>query len=179
MLHSSVLAILAMGLSQVAWADDNGRCFNLETVGANPGDFDSSYDNGQTIFVGLGSATMNFITVINLSNGSFAVTDFDGTDGTASLSLPDPVSTGLTADGHNIPVVDHAGGILVCGFDANANRHCSPVNVGADLLAITTMINGTEQVVPLFDNRLSGYFWAFFSKDYWHKHIQLCTAPGL
>src|SRR5579885_2688434 len=66
-----------------------GGCFNLEVIAAEPGTVATNDDDGSSLYT-----DENGVTVVSLSDGSFAVTDFDGTDGSASFSLPAPDPTG-------------------------------------------------------------------------------------
>ena len=78
----------------------SGAHYTLNVIGvpkSKSADFDGG--NGHRIFVGLGRTGAAANTRINLSVGDFAVTDANGTDGTAAFQLPnpDPDGDGTTA----------------------------------------------------------------------------------
>jgi hypothetical protein len=78
----------------------SGAHYNLNIIGV-PKDKNPNFDggSGRRIFVDLGKTGVVANTRINLIEGDFAVTDANGTDGTAEFHLPnpDPDGDGTTA----------------------------------------------------------------------------------
>lgn len=67
----------------------SGAHYNLNIIGvSNPKTADMSNSNGHVIFVALGGRDNTVRTKIILTEGDFAVTDKNGTDGTAGFQLP-------------------------------------------------------------------------------------------
>ena len=91
---SLALAVTFLTLSAVsAFAGNgapNGAHYNLNIIGvSNPKTADMSNSNGHVIFVALGGKDDGTVrTKIILTEGPFAVTDKNGTDGEAGFQLP-------------------------------------------------------------------------------------------
>ncbi len=66
----------------------SGSHYNLNIIGVSNAKNQNMDGSGNVIFVALGSSDTKATTKILLSPGDFAVLDKNGTDGTASFSLP-------------------------------------------------------------------------------------------
>ena len=180
----SALAIVMSMIPTVAGAGagndaPSGAHYNLNIIGVSKDKTaDMTGNNGHRIFVPLtGNAK------IMLTEGEFGVLDANGTDGTASFSLPnpDPENDGITTYSVYARAVGKPGGsstMTTCATDPITGEEvCSlealvsvrttgkPTfkNVSKELLYIYADIDGdgiTERY-PLFDDRLEDYFWNY------------------
>lgn len=156
----------------------SGAHFNLNIIGV-PKDksADMNGGDGRRIFVDLIGKT-----TINLSQGSFAVLDANGTDGTAAFQLPnpDPDNDGTTAYSVYARALGKPGGsstTTTCFTDAAGETYCSIYsmvlvrergkqsfsNVSQQLLYVYADTDGDGKVerYPLFSDALSSYFWSY------------------
>ena len=157
----------------------SGPHFNLNLIGVPKGKSASlTGGDGRRIFMPLEGRAR-----INLSEGEFAVLDANGTDGTAAFQLPnpDPDGDGVTSYKVFARALGKPGGqarITTCATDATTGELvCSTdstllvrtkgkqtfADVTKQLLFITADIDGDGDLdtVPLFDDRLQGFFWDF------------------
>jgi len=158
----------------------SGAHYTLNLIGV-PRDksADMTGNNGRRIFVKLEGNTK-----IMLSEGAdFAVTDANGTDGSASFELPnpDPDNDGVTVysvfaralgtpggNGNlNTCATDPTTGDVICSVESltlERKRGRSLFdNVSRELLYIYYDLDGDGNVerFPLFDDALEGYFWDY------------------
>lgn len=169
-----------------------GGCYDLELIAQKTKDVSSNDNNGHRIFL-----LMNGNTKILLSEGDFGVLDYNGTDGSASFSLPnpDPTNSGETPYSVYIRLVGRPGSKIdmdTCASDATGNLFCSAEtismtriigksnfeNVSKELLYIYADINGDGVIdrVPLFSSALQDYFWSVDSSGRTHAQLRFC--PG-
>ena len=156
-----------------------GAHYNLNLIGVpKTKTADMSGNEGHRIFVALEGRTR-----ILLSMGEFGVGDANGTDGTASFSLPspDPDNNGVTEYSVFARALGKPGGsgsITTCATDpVTLEEWCSIYstvlvrdrgketfeNVSRELLFVYYDLDGdgTVERVPLFDDRLQDYFWQY------------------
>ena len=122
-------------------------------------------------------------TKILLTEGDFAVLDKNGTDGQASFQLPnpDPDGDGTTtfsvfaralgkpggSSTTTTCATDPATGEVVCSLFSSvlvrSSGKQSFTNVSKELLFVFADVNGDGTVdrVPLFDSRLTDFFWQY------------------
>jgi hypothetical protein len=158
----------------------SGAHYSLNIIGVPKNKkADMTGDNGHRIFVPLWGSPK-----ILLSEGpDFGVIDANGTDGTAAFQMPnpDPDGDGTTVYTVFARALGTPGGkslTTTCAIDpVDGSEVCSVItltlerttgkssfqNVSKYLLYIYADINddGVMERVPLFDNRLSGYFWEY------------------
>jgi hypothetical protein len=157
----------------------SGAHFDLNIIGVPKGkSADLSGNNGRRIFMPLEGRAR-----INLSEGSFAVLDANGTDGTAAFQLPNPDPDGDGVTSYKVfaralgkpggqarittCTTDPTTGELVCSTDSTLLVRTKGKQTFSDvtkqLLFITADIDGDGDLdtVPLFDDRLQGFFWDF------------------
>lgn len=168
----------------------SGAHYNLNIIGmSKEKNVNMDGDGGNTIFVALGTRDASVRTRIMLeqsaSAGEFAVLDKNGTDGTASFSLPAPGTytiwaralakpggsatmttcatdvTGTVADGD---ICSTENEVFVRGTAKSSfkNVTTSLTTIELDPLAFpdaVTACGGTT--VDLFDPCLDGYFWQY------------------
>lgn len=157
----------------------SGSHYQINIIGVPKGkSADMTGNKGARIFVSL-----NGNTKILLSQGSFAVLDANGTDGTAKFQLPnpDPDNDGITnytvfARPLGTPggtsttttcATDTLVGKIVCSSASyvavRSTGKSSFTNVSNQLLYIYTDLNGdgVDERYPLFDERLRDYFWQY------------------
>ena len=156
-----------------------GPHYNLNLIGVpKTKTADMSGNEGHRIFI-----TLEGRTRILLTQGEFNVIDANGTDGTASFSLPnpDPDNNGITEYSVFARVLGKPGGsgsISTCATDpVSGEEWCSIYsmvmvrdkgkqtfeNYSRELLYVFVDLNGdgTVERVPLFDDRLQDYFWQY------------------
>ena len=161
----------------------SGAHYNLNIIGV-PKDksADFSGGNGGRIFVDLVGSTK-----INLTEGSFAVLDANGTDGTAAFQLPNPDDgSGQLAYSVWVRALGKPGGkasMTSCFTElstattwcnsgdlvVNLNRVAGGqkfVDVSKQLLQVCADVNSdptitTLQLVPLFSTLGTDYFWQY------------------
>ncbi|HEY8270433.1 MAG TPA: hypothetical protein VIG33_06050 [Pseudobdellovibrionaceae bacterium] len=195
---SSRLVMAAMGIlanhSALAAGGGNtgGNCYNMQIIAHKSKTADMTGTNGRALFIAL-----NTRTKILLQEGPFNIIDRNGTDGQASFSLPapDPTNSGKTAYSVYMRLVGkpHSGiNMATCGTDALGETYCSGdqvnmsriagsskfLNVSQQLLYIYADINadGIVERVPLFDGRLSEYFWQVDSMGRLHAQVRFCPV---
>jgi hypothetical protein len=157
----------------------SGAHYNLNIIGVpREKTADMTNNSGHRIFVAL---TGN--TKILLYEGEYAVLDANGTDGQAAFQLPnpDPDGDGTTVYSVFARALGQPGGSSItttCATDpATLEEVCSVVsleltrstgksifkNVSRYLLYIYADLDGDGDLerVPLFDDRLEGYFWDY------------------
>jgi hypothetical protein len=187
-------AVFIGGLSGTveAQAMNWGGCYNLEIIAQKTKSVSSTDNNGHRIFIAMGGKTK-----ILLQEGSFAVIDYNGTDGTASFSLPnpDPTNSGTTAYSVFARMVGKPSSTLsmqTCAYDSTGNLYCSQdvlsmsriagsskfQNVSQDLLYVYADINGDGVIdrVPLFSDSLQDYFWNVDSTGRAHAQLRFCPV---
>jgi hypothetical protein len=185
--------VLAAGLvldSSSAYAINWGGCYDLEIIAQATKNVSSNENNGHRIFILMGGNTK-----ILLQEGAFGVIDYNGTDGIASFSLPnpDPTNSGTSTYSVFARLVGKPGStvdITTCATDTLGNVYCSQqsmnmsriagtskfLNVTADLLYIYADINGVITRVPLFSSLLQNYYWSVDSTGRAHAQLRFC--PG-
>jgi hypothetical protein len=169
-----------------------GGCYNLEIIAQKSKTVDLTGTSGHSLFIGL-----NTQTKILLQEGPFNVIDRNGTDGSASFSLPapDPTNSGTTAYSVFMRLVGKPNSSLnlaTCGTDSTGATYCSQdtvnmsriagsskfLNVSQQLLYIYADINGDGIVdrVPLFDSSLTSYYWQVDSLGRLHAQARFCPV---
>lgn len=185
-------ALLVAGSSQAfaGAGSTGGGCYNLQIIAMKSKTADMTGTNGHSLFV-----LMNGNTKILLKEGAFNVIDRNGTDGSASFSLPnpDPTNSGSTAYSVMARLVGKPGSSLdmkTCAYDALGSLYCSSqalsmkriagtskfVNVSQQLLYIYADIDGdgVTDRLPLFDSDLQDYFWDVDSTGKMHAQLRFC-----
>lgn len=173
-----------------------GGCYNLQIIAQKTKTADMTGSNGHSLFVLLGRDG-KASTQIGLKEGAFQVLDRNGTDGKATFQLPnpDPTNSGITAYSVFMRLVGKPGSKLdmsTCGVDELGTTYCSAdvismerisgtsrfQNVSNELLYIYADIDGDGDVdrVPLFDSRLSEYFWQVDSQGKMHAQVRFCPV---
>jgi hypothetical protein len=190
------MALLLAALSQTAWAggagNTGGGCYNMEIIAQKSKTVDLTGTNGHSLFI-----TMNGNTKILLQEGSFNIIDRNGTDGTASFSLPnpDPTNSGTSQYSVFARLVGKPNSSInmnTCASDATGTVYCSQQslsmnriagsskfeNVTSDLLYIYADINGDGIIdrVPLFSSQLQDYFWNVDSTGRLHAQLRFCPV---
>jgi hypothetical protein len=163
----------------------SGGHYSLNIIGV-PRDktaTDMTGNNGHRIFVLLTGSTKIMLSQDSPESPGFAVLDANGTDGVASFQLPspDPDGDGTTVYsvfaralgkplGKSVTTTcatDPDDGLPVCsGISLTLERKKGQSvfeNVSKYLLYIYADVTGDGVVdrVPLFDNKLQGYFWDY------------------
>ncbi len=179
----------------------SGSHYNLNIIGVPKGKTaDMTGTSGHTIFVNLSGNTK----ILLQQGDDFLVIDRNGTDANgATFQLPDPVDTCTTVDGitttctTNYSVFARAPGnsggsanLTTCATDpATGERVCSVQvleikqsskfqNVTKYLLFVFWDTDGdgvANNLIPIFDNRLEGYFWSYDNNGL--KLLQLRFYP--
>lgn len=188
----STIFSMAMGSALAGNGAPNGNCYNLQLIAVKDKNASLTDSNRHTIFLG-----MNKSTKILLSEGTFKVIDGNGTDGSASFSLPnpDPTNSGITAYSVFMRMVgkpDSRIDMSTCAYDATGALYCSEEtvsmsrlvgkstfqNVSRELLYIYADLDGDGVIdrVPLFDSRLSDYFWDVDSQGRAHAQLKFCPV---
>lgn len=156
----------------------SGAHYNLNIIGTSTKNANLTGGAGQRIFVPLSGSTK-----ILLSEGDFAVLDANGTDGSASFSLPnpDPQNDGTTTYSVYARALGKPGGsssMTTCATDPTTGEvWCSVYssvqvrssgkqtfdNVSRELLYIYADVNGdgTLERYNLFDDTLQNYYWQY------------------
>lgn len=155
----------SLGVSSTGNGAPSGAHYNLNIIGMAKGKTaDMSSSQGHRIFVGLGKSGDAVVTNIQLTQGDFAVLDADGTDGTASFQLPNPVDD-LNGDG-----IDDDGKL---GYSVYVRALGKPTGSASMTSCFTdttgTWCNAGDLVVPL--NRTSGGKFVDVSKQL----LQVCV----
>lgn len=169
-----------------------GGCYNLEMIAQNSKSVSLTGTNGHSLFL-----AMNTRTKISLQEGDFNIIDRNGTDGSASFSLPnpDPTNSGVTKYSVFMRLVGKPGSAIdmgTCAYDALGELFCSEdtidmsriagtskfTNVSQQLLYIYADIDGDGLVdrVPLFDSRLQDYFWQVDAQGRLHAQLRFCPV---
>lgn len=164
-------------------------------------------DNGRRMFVRLTGKTK-----VLLSEGDYDVVDADGTDGTARFRLPhpDPEGDGTSAYTMMVRALGTPGGwatLTTCVEDADLiedgdQLYCSTSssvvvmrdskkprwqNVTRQLLYLEMDIDGDgrDELAPLFDDSLQGYYWDYDSNGlrvaqmrFYGVGQDVCTEAG-
>jgi hypothetical protein len=191
-----VLGIVsAVAYANIAYAGNgapNGGCYNLEIIGQKSKTVDLTGTNGHALFVGIDTRTK-----ILLSEGQYNVIDRNGTDGTASFSLPnpDPTNSGTTQYSVFMRLVGKPGtgvNLATCATDSTGTLFCSEdtismtriagtskfLNVSQQMLYIYADINGDGVIdrVPLFSSQLQDYYWQLDSQGRMHAQVKFCPV---
>jgi len=169
-----------------------GGCYNVELIAQNSKSVSLTGTSGHSLFL-----AMNTRTKISLQEGDFKIIDRNGTDGSASFSLPnpDPTNSGVTKYSVFMRLVGKPGSAInmaTCAYDALSELYCSQdtidmsriagtskfTNVSQQLLYIYADIDGDGIVdrVPLFDSRLQEYFWQVDSTGRLHAQLRFCPV---
>ena len=143
----------------------SGAHYNLNILGMSKDkSADFSGGQGHRIFVDLGRTGESVVTNIKLTQGDFAVIDANGTDGTATFQLPNPVDD-ANADG-----VDDDGKL---GYSVYVRALGKPTGKASMTTCYTdlsgTWCNAGELVVSL--NRTAGNKFVDVSKQL----LQVCV----
>ena len=195
-LKCSLALLCVFTFSHVASAagvgNTGGGCFNMEIIALKAKNSDMTGTNGHSLFI-----LQNGTTKINLQEGDFNIVDRNGTDGTARFSLPspDPTNSGTTVYSVFMRLLGKPGSTLdmsTCASDATGALFCSQdtismkritgtskfINVSQQLLYIYADINadGVIDRVPLFDSRLSEFFWNADSTGRMHAQVRFCPV---
>jgi hypothetical protein len=156
----------------------SGAHYNLNIIGV-PKDKSASLTggDGRRIFVDLVGKT-----TIGLKEGSFAVLDANGTDGTAQFQLPnpDPDNDGTTTYSVFARALGKPGGsskTTTCMTDSTGETYCSVysmvlvrgtgkstfTNVSQQLLYVYADTDGDGKLerYPLFGDSLASYYWDY------------------
>lgn len=189
---SSVFVILASVVAAPNANADWGQCYNLQIIAQKAKQVSDKENDGHRIFI-----LMNGNTKILLQEGAFGVLDYNGTDGSAKFSLPnpDPTNSGTTAYSVFARMTGKPGSKIdmnTCAYDALGSLYCSQnilsmnriagtskfQNVSQDLLYIYADINGDGVVdrVPLFSSALQDYFWNVDSTGRAHAQLRFCPV---
>jgi hypothetical protein len=187
-----VLSMTSIEAMAAGAGNTGGGCYNLEMIAQNSKSVDLTGTNGHSLFLG-----MNTRTKILLQEGPFNIIDRNGTDGTASFSLPnpDPTNSGTTKYSVFMRLVGKPGSKIdmsTCAYDASGSLFCSEdtismsriagtskfTNVSQQLLYIYADIDGDGVVdrVPLFDSSLQDYFWQVDSVGRLHAQLRFCPV---
>lgn len=169
-----------------------GGCYNLQIIALKQKNADMTGTSGHSLFV-----VQNGNTKILLQEGPFNVIDRNGTDGSASFSLPnpDPTNSGTTLYSVFARMVGKPGSSLdmaTCGVDSLGDTYCSQdtlsmkriagtskfINVSQQLLYIYADVDGDGDVdrLPLFDSRMEEYFWSLDSQGRMHAQLRFCPV---
>ncbi|WP_413288097.1 hypothetical protein [Bdellovibrio sp. HCB337] len=190
------ISALVVFIGDLAFArgagNTGGGCYNLELIAQKSKSVSLTGSNGHSLFLGLGVRTK-----ISLQEGDFNVIDRNGTDGTASFSLPnpDPTNSGITKYSVFMRLVGKPGSSVnmgTCAYDAVGELFCSQdtidmsrvagtskfTNVSQQLLYIYADVDGDGVVdrVPLFDSRLEEYFWQVDTQGRLHAQLRFCPV---
>ncbi|MCM2278291.1 MAG: hypothetical protein NDJ89_09465 [Oligoflexia bacterium] len=190
---SATLALTGASQSLAAGTGNTGGgCYNLQLIAVKSKTADMTGTSGHSLFV-----LLNGKTKILLQEGAFNVVDRNGTDGTASFNLPnpDPTNSGTTSYSVFARLVGKPGSTLdmaTCAVDSTGTTYCSQdtlsmqriagtskfLNVSQELLYIYADINadGIIDRIPLFDSRLSDYFWNVDSTGKMHAQLRFCPV---
>ena len=158
----------------------SGAHYSLNIIGVPDKNADMTGNSGHRIFVKLWG---NDSKILLIEGADFLVLDANGTDGEASFQLPnpDPDGDGTTVYSVFARALGKPGGssrTTTCAIDpADGAEVCSVItlvltrskgpskfeNVSKYLLYIYADIDddGDLERLPLFDNRLRGYFWDY------------------
>lgn len=194
-LHVATLLVAALFTSNASAAgagNTGGGCYNLQVIALKSKNADMTSSNGHSLFVLQGGNTK-----IGLKEGDFKVLDRNGTDGTATFQLPspDPTNSGVTAYSVFMRLVGKPGSKIdmsTCGVDELGDTYCSEetinmerisgkssfTNVSRELLYVYADIDSDGDIdrVPLFDSRLSDYFWNVDSQGRMHAQLRFCPV---
>jgi len=186
------LSMLSIQVMASGAGNTGGGCYNMEIIAQNSKSVDLTGTDGHSLFI-----AMNSRTKILLQEGPFNIIDRNGTDGTASFSLPnpDPTNSGTTQYSVFMRLVGKPGSKIdmsTCAYDATGTLYCSEdtismsriagtskfQNVSQELLYIYADINGDGIVdrVPLFDSSLQDYFWQVDSQGRLHAQLRFCPV---
>lgn len=191
-LYLATLSLLAGTSVYAGNGAANGNCYNLQIIGVPSKSADLTDSNRHSLFVPISGKTK-----ILLQEGPFNVVDGNGTDGSASFSLPspDPTNSGTTSYSVFVRLVGKPGSgidMSTCAVDSTGSTYCSQdtlsmkrisgsskfLNVSQQLLYIYADINadGIIDRVPLFDSRLSSYFWDVDTLGRVHAQLKFCPV---
>lgn len=190
------IAVLTLSFIEFTYAagagNTGGGCYNVEMIALKSKSADLTGTNGHSLFVAMGTRTK-----ILLQEGPFNIIDRNGTDGTASFSLPnpDPTNSGTTKYSVFMRLVGKPGSGLdmsTCAYDSTGSLYCSEdsismsriagtsrfQNVSQELLYIYADIDGdgVTDRVPLFDSRLQEYFWQLDTQGRLHAQLRFCPV---
>src|SRR4051812_32932066 len=123
----------------------NGGCYNLEIIAVKTKSADLTSTNGHSLFVGMDTRTK-----ILLQEGAFNVLDRNGTDGTASFSLPspDPTNSGTTSYSVFMRLVGKPGSgvnLATCATDSTGTLFCSEDTISMTRIARTSKFLNVSQ----------------------------------
>lgn len=188
----SFVSLYSVNLYAEGAGNTGGQCYNLQMIALKSKTADMTNTNGHSIFI-----AQNAKTKILLSEGPFDVIDRNGTDGTASFSLPnpDPTNSGNTEYSVFMRLVGKPGSkidMVTCGESADGSVYCSQdsismsrlkgrssfQNVSQELLYIYADINGDGVIdrIPLFSSELQDYFWEVDSQGRSHAQLRFCPV---
>jgi hypothetical protein len=190
------LTVFTLNFQSMALAagagNTGGGCYNMEMIAQQSKTVSLTGTSGHSLFIGL-----NTRTKILLQEGPFNILDRNGTDGQASFSLPNPDSTNSGTTAYSVFMrlvgkpdsrinmatcaVDDLGATYCSGDQVNMSRIAGTskfLNVSQELLYIYADINadGVVDRVPLFDSRLSDYFWQVDSTGRLHAQLRFCPV---
>jgi hypothetical protein len=189
----ALLAVTVLGVqAQAAGAfNTGGNCYNLQLIKNTSKSQPLTDSNRHTIFLG-GN------TKINLVQGAFSVVDGNGTDGSATFQLPNPLLEGSsTVSAYSVfaRLVGKPGSGLdmnTCGVAADGTTYCSTEvlsmtrktgtptgqNVSRQLLTITADFDGDGDLesIPLFSDTLETYYWDVDAYGRAHAQLRFCPV---
>lgn len=172
----------------------NGGCYNLQIIGVKTKRASLTDSNRHSLFVPIGGSTK-----IMLQEGAFQVVDGNGTDGSASFSLPnpDPTNSGTSAYSVYARLVGKPGSGLdmkTCASDPldPTAVYCSQEvmsmkriagtsrfqNVSQSLLYVYADINADDAIdrIPLFSDNLADYYWQADTQGRVHAQLRFCPV---
>lgn len=191
-LVSCILVLAADVVFAKGAGNTGGGCYNLELIAQKSKSISLTGTSGHSLFL-----AMDTRTKISLQEGDFNVIDRNGTDGSASFSLPnpDPTNSGVTKYSVFMRLVGKPNSSVnmgTCAYDSTGELFCSEdiidmsriagsskfTNVSQQLLYIYADVDGDGLVdrVPLFDSRLQDYFWQVDSQGRLHAQLRFCPV---
>ena len=189
---ATFIAILSTNVFAAGAGNTGGGCYNLQIIASRTKSADMTGTNGHALFIG-----MDKTTKILLQEGDFNVIDRNGTDGSASFSLPSPDPTNSGTTGYSVfaRMVGKPGSkidMATCAYDAAGELFCSQEvlsmsriagtsrfqNVSQNLLYVYADIDadGVEDRVPLFGSALQDYFWSVDAQGRAHAQLRFCPV---
>ena len=207
------LALIVGFMPQISGATGNGAPsgshYNLNIIGVPKGKTaDMSNTSGHSLFVKLDGKTSIWLCESGVDEAcadvdDFAIIDRNGTDGSATFALPDPITEcdsvvdptttcttwysvfarapGNSGGSANMTTcaTDPGTGEEVCSLQVFSVTHSSKFqNVTKYLLFVYWDKDGdgdADTLIPIFDDRLEGYFWDYDNNGL--KLLQLRFYP--
>lgn len=189
---TALFAFTANSYAVAGGGNTGGGCYNLNIIALKSKSAEMTGTSGHSLFV-----LQNGSSKILLQEGPFNVIDRNGTDGSASFSLPnpDPTNSGNTVYSVFARLVGKPGSTLdmkTCASDSAGSIYCSEdylsmsriagtskfMNVSSKLLYIYADIDGDGSInrVPLFSSLLQDYFWQVDTTGRMHAQLRFCPV---